>query len=312
MRSLTSPLFLAFLFLLSMGCGADRAPASAQGGSGNAPAVFQRIVSLSGAVTETLFALDRGERIVGIDVTSTYPPAAVKEITQLGHVRNLNVEGVLGLQPDLIIYEAADAALPALRRLEAAGITTLEVPSSYDLETPRQRLDMLANRLGAEAEAANLRRQLNADAERLATHRQQLRSSPRVLFIYARGAGHLMVAGRETPAEAMIELAGAVNAAGAFEGFRALSAEGLMEARPDVLLLFESGLQSLGGIKGLLEIPGVDQTPAGRHERVIAMDGLYLLGFTPRAAAAALDLSQQLAAVIASDAEALSERREDR
>ena len=294
-----------------MGCGADRAPASSQDGdSGAAPANYQRIVSLSGAVTETLFALGRGERIVGIDVTSTYPPAAVQEITQLGHVRNLNVEGVLGLQPDLIIYEAADAALPALRRLAAAGIPTLEVPSSYDLETPQRRLELLAARLGAEAEAASLRRRLNADAERLAARRQQLRPAPRVLFIYARGAGHLMVAGRETPAEAMIELAGAVNAADAFEGFRALSAEGLMEARPDVLLLFESGLQSLGGVQGVLEIPGVDQTPAGRQERIIAMDGLYLLGFTPRAAAAALDLSQRLSAAIAPDTEALSEKRE--
>jgi iron complex transport system substrate-binding protein len=307
MRLLTSLSFIGCLALGIAGCGADASPTDAR----EPAADYQRIVSLSGAVTETLFALGQGERIVGIDVTSTYPPEGVADIAQLGHVRNLNVEGVLGLQPDLIIYEEADAELPALRRLAAAGIPTLTAPSEYSLETPRQRLDLIADRLGLDGEATALRSQLAADAQRLEVQRQRLSPRPRVLFIYARGTGHLMVAGRDTPAEAVIGLAGGVNAADAFEGFRALSAEGLMEARPDVLLLFESGLRSLGGLEGLLDVPGVDQTPAGRHERVIAMDGLYLLGFTPRAAAAALELSQRLQAVTAGE-EALTERRDER
>jgi iron complex transport system substrate-binding protein len=124
-----------------------------------------------------------------------------------------------------------------------------------------------------------------------------MEETPKVLFIYARGKGSLMVAGKNTAASVMIELAGGQNAVQSFEGFRALSAEGLMEAQPEVLLLFDSGLQSLGGVEGLLQIPGLAQTPAGQQGHIIGMDGLYLLGFTPRAARAAADLSGRLQAL---------------
>ena len=74
----------------------------------------------------------------------------------------------------------------------------------------------------------------------------------------------------------------------------ALSAEGLLQAQPDAILLFESGLQSLGGKEGLMQVEGIAQTPAGRNDRFIAMDGLYLLGFTPRAGEAAFELAEVL------------------
>ncbi len=262
-----------------------------------AKTAYRRIVSLSGAITETLFLLEQQHRIVGIDVTSTFPGPAVDQIAQLGHVRRLNVEALLSLRPDLVILEKKDENIPEIQKLAGAGLELLIVETSFSLDSPLHLAEVLTDKLALDdpRSLADLRAR---HEKNLAALRQVVGDAkaprPKVLFIYARGKGSLMVAGRETPAAAMIELAGGTNAVGSFEGFKALSPEGLIQAQPDVFLLFESGLRSLGGAEGLLDIPGAAQTPAGRNQHIIAMDGLYLLGFTPRAGAAALDLARRL------------------
>lgn len=260
-------------------------------------ASYERLVSLSGSVTELLYELEQGDKIVGVDVTSTYPADKVTELPKLGHVRQLNVEALLSLQPDLVLAERTDEASAALQQLEAAGVEVLWLDGSFTLDKPLAQAEQISEKLGLNEELESLRKTYEADKARLLQARQAMEETPKVLFIYARGKGSLMVAGKNTAASAMIELAGGQNAVQSFEGFRALSAEGLMEAQPEVLLLFDSGLQSLGGVEGLLQIPGLAQTPAGQQGHIIGMDGLYLLGFTPRAARAAADLSGRLQAL---------------
>jgi iron complex transport system substrate-binding protein len=270
-------------------------PGHQDAGSSDVPLTYQRIVSLSGGITETLFALGLGDRVVGIDITSTYPAELLGGIPRLGHVRNLNVEAVLGLQPDLIIVESGDAAATALPALAAAGPELMVLEEARTLAQPIARARLLARKLGGSAAAL---RALEQEHEQHLNELMKLKArqdfKPKVLFVYARGKGSMMVAGQGTPAAAMIDLAGGRNALTGFEGFRALSAEGLVDIEPDVLLLFDSGLESLGGLEGLLQVTGLRQTPAGKNRRIIAMDGLYLLGFTPRVAQAALSLCQAL------------------
>lgn len=284
-----------FLGMLALGLSlhaCQNAPSNTENATQEAS--YERLVSLSGSVTELLFELGQGEKIVGIDVTSTYPAAQVAQLPKLGHVRQLNVEALLSLQPDLVLAERTDEASAALQQLEAAGVEVLWLDGSFTLDKPLAQAEQISKKLGLDQELERLRQAYEADKDRLAKARQAMEGTPKVLFIYARGKGSLMVAGKNTAASAMIELAGGQNAVQSFEGFRALSAEGLMQAQPEVLLLFDSGLQSLGGVEGLLQMPGLAQTPAGQQGHIIGIDGLYLLGFTPRAARAATDLSQQL------------------
>ncbi|MEQ8703208.1 MAG: helical backbone metal receptor [Phaeodactylibacter sp.] len=260
-------------------------------------ASYKRLVSLSGSVTELLYELEQGDKIVGVDVTSTYPAEQLTQLPKLGHVRQLNVEALLSLQPDLVLAERTDEASAALQQLETAGVEVLWLDGSFTLDKPLAQAEQIGKKLGLNEELESLRKTYEADKAKLQQARQTMEGIPKVLFIYARGKGSLMVAGKNTAASAMIELAGGQNAISSFEGFRALSAEGLMEAQPEVLLLFDSGLQSLGGVEGLLQIPGLAQTPAGQQGHIIGMEGLYLLGFTPRAARAAADLSGRLQAL---------------
>jgi iron complex transport system substrate-binding protein len=118
--------------------------------------------------------------------------------------------------------------------------------------------------------------------------------APKVLFVYARGAGTLMVAGRATPADAMIRLAGGRNAVEDFDGFKPLTAEAVVAAAPDVVLMLSRGVESLGGPAAIWTQPGMAQTPAAAQQRLVVMDDLYLLGFGPRLADAVRDLGRQL------------------
>lgn len=255
---------------------------------------YQRIISLDGAITETLFALGQGEKLVGIDRTSTYPPLKITEIPKLGHIRQLNAEAVLGLSPDLIIALEADRDNKVIQQLVAAKIEFLFVSKPHTLDGPMEMASTIAAKLGGEAALEQLITDNTENKQKLESLLSEIRTKPRVLFIYARGKGSMSVAGKNTSAEAIIQLAGGENAMTEFEEFQALSAEGLIEAAPDVLLLFESGLRSISGIEGLLEVPGVQQTPAGKNKKIIAMDGHYLLGFGPRAAQAAIELATKL------------------
>jgi iron complex transport system substrate-binding protein len=122
----------------------------------------------------------------------------------------------------------------------------------------------------------------------------RLKKSQKVLFIYARGAGSLMVAGKKTSVDAVISLSGAKNALTSFEDFKPLTAESLVLANPDIILMFNSGVQSLGGLNGLVQVQGLAQTNAGKNKRIIEMDGQLLTGFGPRLPLALKELIEKM------------------
>lgn len=258
----------------------------------------ERIVSLGGMVTEVIFALGMGDRVVGVDASS-YHPAAVNRLPRLAYHRQISAEGVLSLRPTLVLATAESGPALALRQIEAAGVRVGKVGTpglsegGGSVEEARRIIREVSALLDREEEGAALVAGLEErlrEAEELAGGAE---TEPRVLFVYARGAGTLMVGGEETGADRMIKLAGGQNPAG-FKGFRPLTAESLVAARPDAFLLLDKGLESLGGVEGFLKVPGVAQTPAGRNRAIIAMDDLYLLGFGPRLGDAVVDLTRKL------------------
>lgn len=254
-----------------------------------------RIVSLSGTTTEALSALGLESNIVGVDVTSTFPES-VQKLPKVGHNRNMNAEAILALRPQYVVGIEAQLNPDLLTQLRGAGAQVMVFPLTYSVAGAQGLVSAVADSFGASEKAAAINNNIAADAQKAPA----LSGGPKVLFIYARGAGTLMVAGDNTPMKAMIELAGAQNAATGFEEFKPLTSEGMVAANPDVILLFDDGLQSLGGIDGLLAVPGVAQTTAGRNKAVIEMDGQLLTGFGPRTGQALSELAQKINTAIAS------------
>jgi iron complex transport system substrate-binding protein len=265
----------------------------------SAPA--KRIVSLGGPVTETVFALGEGGRVVAVDLSSVWPPEAAK-LPKVGYHRALSAEGVLSLNPDLVLGSDEAGPPAVLDQIRAAKVRVSLVPVEYTVEGARSKILAIAKILGKDKEGGNLVASLDADVKKAKGRVAASKARPRVLFIYARGQGTLSVSGRGTAADAMIALAGGVNAVTGYEGYKPLTPEALAAANADVILMTTRGvilmttrgLESVGGRPGLLAQPGVALTPAGKARDIVALDDELLLGFGPRLGQGVLALTVAL------------------
>ena len=252
-----------------------------------------RIVSLGGAVTEIVFALGFGEKVVGVDASSSYPEA-VNDIAKVSYHRRLSAEGIISLAPTLVIATTEAGPPEVIQQLRSAGVTILILPHEPTVECTIEKIQIIGSALNKGKEAAEIIGQINKDLIQVKSLNKRQINKQKVIFIYARGQGNLMVAGKETAANTMVELAGAVNAVQEYEGYKPLTAEAVVAAAPDVILLMESGLLSIGGVEKIWSIPGISLTPAGKSKRYQAIDGLRFLGFGPRVTQAALELNRLL------------------
>ena len=243
-----------------------------------------RIVALNGDITETIFALGAGERVVGIDLTTTYPPEAAA-LPDVGLGRNLNAEAVLGLDPTLVIGDEQIEPESAIAQLRDAGVPVIILPLEVTLEGVPRKIDRIGTILGLEAEAEALVADVQAEIDAALALAATATSSPRVAYTYVRGPETLLLFGNGMPTHFLIEAAGAVDAAGETGVIFAenLSAERLVTAAPEILLLPTEGYEIIGGLDAYLALPGVADTPAGRSESVLHYDEALLLGMGPRA-----------------------------
>lgn len=251
-----------------------------------------KIVSINGTVSEILVDLGFENNIVGVDVASTYPES-LKEKLKVGHSRQISAEGVLALAPDVVMATTKDMNPELASQLRNAGVQLFLFDHEYSPEGTKVLIRSIADSLGRKAKGDSIINFLEAD---LAKGNAVAKSEPkpRVLFIYARGTGTMMVAGQDTQVEKMIVLAGGENAVSDFTDFKPLTAEALVSANPDVILLFDSGFSSLGGEGGLLEVQGIEQTNAGKNKKIVEMDGQFLTGFSQRLGKAILELKEKI------------------
>lgn len=165
-----------------------------------------RIVSVGGDVTEIVYALGAGDRLVARDTTSTLP--AAKNLPDVGYMRQLNAEGILSLKPTMVL--ASELAEPSLVLRQIADVGVKVVPVSGEAS-----LDNVPHKIQQVASALNLEKQGAAVTQK---YEQQLAAVPRtplktkVLFILSHGGMTPMAAGQDTAADAIIKASGAQNA----------------------------------------------------------------------------------------------------
>ena len=251
------------------------------------------IVSFGGDVTEIVYALGAGNRVIAVDITSRHPKVA-RDLPQVGYMRQLSAEPILSLSPALILAIADSGPPPVLDQLQAAGACLVLVPDDHSTDGVLKKVAAVAAAIDRKAEGAALERRLRADFAALQSSVNAFPDKPSVLFLFSVGEGAPMVGGRDTSADAIIQLAGGRNAIVDFTHFKPVSSEGMIAAKPDVLLVTELTLEKLGGIDGLLQRADVAQTPAGKAKRIVAMESLLLLGFGPRTPQAIRDLAAAL------------------
>lgn len=260
--------------------------------SGEEAADTARIVSIGGDITEILYALGADRNIVAVDATSQFPPEALQQKKNVGYMRALSTEGVLSVNGDLII--ASDRAGPpeVIKALKSAPLKYVEISDDFSPAGVANKARQVAHAVGLDAAGAALAERIEGDFAKLAELRKQVSKPARILFVLNVVNGRVMVGGSHSSADAILKLAGAENAAAAVNGYKPISDEALVEARPDAIVsMSRAGNHDTGQVAS---IKGLSASPAVKNKRIIEMDGLYLLGFGPRAPAAALDLMRKL------------------
>lgn len=250
-----------------------------------------RIVTLGSSATEIAFALGVGAKVVAVDLSSTYPPAA-RGLPKVGYYRAVGAEGILSLGPDLVLGTDDAGPATAIDQLRLAQLDVRLVPAGYTVEAAKAKVMGIAAVLGLEEKGREIVLSMEADLARAARAAEASGKKPKVLFIYARGQGTLSVSGTGTAAAGIIALAGGRNAVDGYEGYKPLTAEALVGASPEIILMTKAGLDGLGGKEGLLKQPGVSMTPAGKVGRIVVLDDELLLSFGPRLGLASLELGQ--------------------
>lgn len=237
-----------------------------------------RVVVLANGVAEIIQSLNAQSVIVGRDISSTEDSLSDIPIVTSGH--QVLPEKVIALKPDLVLIDASTGPKSAIEAIRSAGIKVIQTPESWSLADLPIKVRAVGDAIGAQDQAEDLVQQLNQSL-RVST----VKNSPRVAFLYLRGTSSVyLIGGAGSGADSMLDAIGAIDigAQSLDRPFNTLTAESLAELNPDVILVMSKGLESVGGVQGLLKLPGVGQTKAGKNSAVIDVDDSLLLSFGPR------------------------------
>lgn len=258
-----------------------------------------RILPLTGGLAEIVFTLGLGDSVVGRDVAATFDEAADLPVISEGH--DVSAESVLALQPTVILADTQTGPPETIEQIQGSGVPVVIVEEAWSFDEMYPRFERVAEALGVPESGTRL---VERTREQMASVREtsvEASGSPLVAFLYLRGtAGVYLLGGRGSGADAMLAEIGARDAGvemGLDVAFTPITTEALIEAQPDVLLVMTKGLESVGGIEGLVEIPGVAQTPAGRNGAVIDFEDGVLLNFGPRTPQVITAMAEELAAI---------------
>ncbi len=250
-----------------------------------------RIVVSGGSITEIIYALGEQDKIVGVDSTSIYPIEA-KQKPQVGYVRRIGSEGVLSLNPTLLLGEADTGPPKVLAQLQQTGLANYIFSKEDNYLGIEAKIRKIASLLNVEEKGEQLVNQVERDREALNFVLKQKQSTPKVLFILSMRSGQPIVAGKATSANEVITAVQATNVAKQLQGWKAISTEAVLEMNPDVILMM-----SRHGNDPSVDIANQSHfkfTNAVKNNRVYSFDGTYLLGMNPRTPKAVIEVAKKL------------------
>jgi iron complex transport system substrate-binding protein len=248
------------------------------------PVDTSRLVTVGGSVTEIVFDLGFGDKVVARDITSFYPDA-VNKLPSVGYMRALSPEGVLSVNPSAILMIAGSGPKETIDVLSKASVPLVTIPEGYDRDAIVAKIKAIGQALDAGARADELAAKVAADVDAAVADANRIEEGKRkrVLFVMTVQNGKIMAAGEHTAAHGIIALAGGINATSDFHGYKPLNDEAVINARPDVILLMDTGSPMAMSEADILANPAVALTPAGQAKQVVKLGGSALL-FGPRTA----------------------------
>lgn len=274
--------FILFFALAFSGCSSE-APAPGA----------QRIVSLGGDVTEIVYALGAGDRVVATDSTSVYPQAAA-ETQKVGYVRRLSAEGVLATEPELILVSGAAGPEEAIEQIRAVGIELVEMPTEYSIDGILEKVRIVAEAVGEVERGEELVAEIEADWAAAQSEIAKFDAPPRAFFYTALRDGIPQAAGTETAGHGVIDLLGGENLFASQSGYTPISNEAAVAADPDMIFVMSHEVASTGGVETIKANPAIALTNAVSEGRIFEVDSVQVMQFGPRTAEAVVDLARAI------------------
>lgn len=254
----------------------------------------QRVLAIGGSVTEIIYGLNAQDQLIGRDSTSIYPEAA-KSLPDVGYMRALSAEGVLAVQPDLVIAEKGSGPQATLDVLRQADVRYIEIPAGFSAAAIQTKILAVGKALNLTQAAQSLSAKTLDTLETVKNAiKKEAQPAQRVLFILSQRNGKIMAGGENTAANAIIELAGGRNALSGFTGYKPVTDEAIISAAPDVILMMNRANDHSDNNNALFSHAAIAATPAGEAQRIVKLNGLLLLGFGPRTGEAVKALHQAL------------------
>lgn len=250
----------------------------------------ERIVVAGGSLTELIYAIGAGNRVVGVDETTSYPPET-QALPHIGYWKQLSSEGILSLRPDsFITWQDAGPQLvfDQLRAQKVNVVTLPRIPAT--VEQMYANIHTLAKNLGAVEQGNTLVNNLRQRLESVARSSASKPAPVKALFILSAGGSAPQVAGKGSVADAIMALAGAQNVA-QHSQYRSYSAEALIAANPEVIVVTSQMVE--GDINRLSSVAGITRTAAWKNQRIVTLDQALILGMGPRVADAVETLHRQ-------------------
>jgi iron complex transport system substrate-binding protein len=252
-----------------------------------------RVVSIGGSITEIIFDLGEEGRLVGRDTTSVFPEAAHK-IPDVGYMRALSPEGVLSINPTAIIAVEGSGPREAIDVLKKASVPFVFVPENYTAASVSEKIRIVGKALGVDDKARELSARVEQELAAAQAETKNVKARKRVLFVLSAAGGKIMAAGTNTAADGIIRLSGAENVVTGYTGYKTMTEEAILTAKPEVILVMDGGGSRTTTDADLLANSAIAATPAGQSKTIVRMGGQYLLGFGPRTARAVHDLAKAL------------------
>jgi iron complex transport system substrate-binding protein len=257
---------------------------------------FSRVVALANGSAEIIASMGHLNILIGRDVASDVPALDSVEVVTSGH--QIVAEKILALQPDLLLIDDSSGPASAIKVLEAAGVRIVKISEAWQLAEIDRKVGEIAQAIGAVEDGKVLTAALQTSKEKVV----QIPAGKTIAFLYLRGGSAVyLIGGKGSGTDSLIAAIGGIDAgAQKFENpFTPMTAEAIATLNPDVFLVMSKGLESVGGVDGLIALPGIAQTQAGKNRAIVAVDDSLLLSFGPRSYSLLAALSQSIARVLA-------------
>jgi iron complex transport system substrate-binding protein len=256
---------------------------------------YSRVVALANGSAEIIASLGHLDILIGRDVASDVASLESVEVVTSGH--QIVAEKILSLNPDLVIIDALSGPSSALVAIENAGIRMVKISEAWKLDEIDRKVSEIAQAIGAIDDGEKLIAALQGSKSAVT----QIPVGKTIAFLYLRGGSAIyLIGGKGSGTDSLIAAIGGVDAgAQKFDNpFTPMTAEAIATLNPDLFLVMSKGLESVGGIDGLVELPGIAQTQAGKKRAIVAVDDSLLLSFGPRTYSLLVALSQSVDRVL--------------